>query len=176
MTLSPRDRELKLATGDLADELGGIERTAEAIGKGKSHVHRCTSINDAESFLNLRDAAEGERRSAAKPVTRLLCKLAGGVFLPLPEAFEDAGELPLLVLRGADEFGDVCARVREAVADRVVKPAEAGAIEREIDELIDWAVQARSHVRALQGKPAAPFVQLKVSDGEPLRQAQDERG
>lgn len=152
LSAEARRREIKLATGELVHAVGGIEAAAELIGKGKSQVHRCTSVNDDDSFLNARDLAELERRSAVPFMTRLLAKLAGGVFLKLPEDFGDAAELPSRVMELAEELGDVSARVREAVADGVVRPREAEAVERELDELIEKAVATRALVRGMQGK------------------------
>lgn len=164
--MSPRAREIKLATADLVDELHGLEAAAGLIGRGKSHLHRCTSVNDAESFLNLADAAELERRSTAKPVTRALCRLAGGVFLPLPEDFGDGSALPLQVMQLAQELGDVSAAVRSALENGVIDKGEAAETEREIDQLIDAAVRARATVRRLQGKDPGAAVQVVAARGE----------
>lgn len=145
-----RRRELKLATAGLVQAVGGFEAAASLVPPGKSQIHRCASVNDRTSFLNVCDVAELEQRSARPHVTMTLAKLAGGVFIPLPEAFDDCHGLARKVLELAQELGEVSARVGEALGDGVVLPPEAAAIERELDDLIEKAAHTRAAVRAMQ--------------------------
>lgn len=147
-----RGRSLKVATADVVDMLHGYEAAASRIDRGKSHVHRCASMHDADTFLNLRDAVELQRFADRPLITMEMCRQAGGVFLQLPEAFGDDGQLPMHVVQITQELGDVSHSVCDALADGRVSMEEAAAIETQIDELIEVAVQARAHVRVLQGK------------------------
>lgn len=150
--LSPeaRRREIKLASADLVRAVGGLEAAAGLAGLGKSQVHRCVSVNDDSSFFNVAVAGDLEQRSDRPFVTIALAKLAGGVFIRLPEPFDDGADLALRVIDLVQELGDVSARVREALADGVVRPPEARAIERELDQLIEKSTETRAIVRALQ--------------------------
>ncbi|XUU60668.1 phage regulatory CII family protein [Erythrobacter sp. HA6-11] len=148
-----RERSLKIATGELQSLCGGQEAAASIVGKSQSQLQRCASVNDADNFLNLRDAALLEAHAGEHPVTELLCRIAGGVFLVLPDpALGDSANLPMQVIELADELGDVSHAVRDALRDGQVNRAEAGEIERQLDQLIDKAVEARAMVQAMQGK------------------------
>lgn len=150
-----RARAIKLATGELAGACGGQEAAAAITGKSQSQVQRCCSINDDTSFINARDLALLEAHAGVQPVTELLCKLAGGVFMPLPDPNLGEGDaLPLQVIALAEEVGDVSHAVREALRDATITGRELGEIEKQYDELIAKAVEGRAMVRAMQGKDA----------------------
>jgi hypothetical protein len=154
MTLSPvaRRRELKLATGELVHAVGGLEAAGSLVGLGKSQVHRCTSVNDRDNFLNAGDVAELERRSDRPFVTLALAKLAGGVFIRLPETFGDGEELARRVMELAAGLGEVSSGVADALADGIVQAREAAAIEPSLDEVIEKATEIRALLRVIQGK------------------------
>lgn len=155
--LSRRERDLKIATADLVDELHGYEAAASYIDRSKSVVHRWASDQDSEKFIPLRFVPELERRAGRPIITIALAKMAGGVFIRLPEDFGDAAGLPMQVVGLVKEVGDVADALREGLADDEQLDAdELARIERELDDLIDKAVQGRAQVRAMQGKPAAP--------------------
>jgi hypothetical protein len=154
VTLSPvaRRRELKLATGELVHAVGGLEAAGSLVGLGKSQVHRCTSVNDRDNFLNAGDVAELERRSDRPFVTLALAKLAGGVFIRLPESFGDGEELARRVMELAAGLGEVSSGVADALADGIVQAREAAAIEPSLDEVIEKATEIRALLRVIQGK------------------------
>lgn len=154
--LSSRERTLKLASADLFDDAVGKYELASEVGLQKSQAHRCCSVNDESNFFNLRHVAAMERRAAEPLVTMALAKMAGGVFIRLPEDFGDAAGLPMQVVGLVKEVGDVADALREGLADDDKLDAnELARIEQQYDELIDKAVQGRAQVRAMQGKPAA---------------------
>ncbi|MAQ30902.1 MAG: hypothetical protein CL950_13240 [Erythrobacter sp.] len=164
--LTRRERDLKIATADLVDELHGYEAAASYIDRSKSVVHRWASDQDREKFLPLRFVPELERRAGRPFITIALAKMAGGVFIRLPEDFGDASGLPMQVVALVKEVGDVADALREGLADDDrLDHAELAKIERELDELIDKAAQGRAQVRAMQGKAAAPVGVAAV--GEP---------
>lgn len=156
--LTNRERELKAASCDLFDAaVGKYELAADTIGLHKSQAHRCCSINDDTSFFNLRHVATMERLAPRPLVTMALARQAGGVFVRLPEAFGDETGLPMQVVGLVKEVGDVADALREGLADDDhLSARELARLERELDDLIDKAVQGRAQVRAMQGKPAAP--------------------
>lgn len=151
-----RGKALKEASGELVKSVGGLEAAADYRDKGKSTFGRYTLASDDEHFMPLRDAVELERIAPEPVITKMMCKLAGGVFLPLPDATPDCSEISLRVLELAKELGDVSAQVRIALAnDGQVDAVEAASIERELEQLVDSSVQTLALVRAIQGKPAA---------------------
>ena len=156
--LSNRERELKAASADLFDDaVGKYELAPEVVSLHKSQAHRCCSSNDESNFFNLRHIAAMERRAAAPLVTIVLARQAGGGFIRLPEGFGNSSGLPMQVVELVKEVGDVADALREGLADDdELDNAELAKIERELDELIDKAVQGRAQVRAMQGKRAAP--------------------
>ena len=158
MTLSDtaRHRRLKKASADLSTDVGGIEAAAELCGKSKSVVGRNVTAHD-EYYFNLRDAAELERYASKPFVTAEMARLAGGVFVPLPESTIDGSGLREGVLAIAEELGDVSQATRDALKDMVVDPREGDTIVRELTELIEAAVHTRAMVQAMvEGKPVAP--------------------
>ena len=155
--LSNRERELKNASSDLFDEaVGKYELAGDTIGLGKSQAQRCCSTSDESNFFNLRHVAAMERLAPRPLVTITLARMAGGVFIRLPEAFGDDSGLPMQVVSLVKEVGDVADALRAGMADGELDNDELARIERELDELIDRAVQGRAQVRAMQGKPVAP--------------------
>lgn len=143
-----RFKALKHASKKLSHDVGGIEASAELVGKSKSVIGRDVCLND-DCFLNLRDAAELERHASEPFVTKAMARLAGGVFVQLPEAEIDASGLRDSLLAIAEELGDVSHAVREALHDKDVKPKEAARIAEELTELIDQAVRTRAMVEAM---------------------------
>lgn len=146
--MNPERNQLKRATEKLVKSLGGIEAAADILSKGVSTVGRWTTKHDRES-INLIDLHELEANADEPLVTMALARLAGGVFVPLPSASIDGAGLREKVIAIAEELGDVSQRVREALADEVMKSREADAVERELDDLIARASEAKLLVRAM---------------------------
>jgi hypothetical protein len=153
MTLSPgaRAKKLKQASRELTDSLGGIVASAEEIGKSKTVVGRNVNRNDEDFFFNLIDAARLEELAEKPFVTMAMARLAGGVFVALPETEVDATGLREKILTITEELGDVSAVTREALLDEKVKSCEADRIIKELDDLIERAVEMRESVAALGG-------------------------
>lgn len=94
----------------------------------------------------------GSNGTAGHPhVTRLLCGMAGGIFVPLPPADGDVDALGGLMLTLAVELGDVSAEIRNALADdgRVT----GGEAERVLSELDDLD-RASARLRMVLGEIA----------------------
>jgi hypothetical protein len=150
MTLGVRDQRLKAASADLVGAAGGIEAAADLLGKGKSTVGRYANINDEDYFMPVNAVAALERVTHGTPgwpqVTRAMCALAGGVFVPLPDAGGTDGELRAGVMHLSAELGDVAREIDRALGDGRVSPREESAIHRQIDELIGKAVELKQAV------------------------------
>lgn len=125
--------QIKRATELLVKSLGGIEAAAPIIGKGKSTVGRWTNKNDDES-INVLDLRELEANADAPLVTAVLARLAGGVFIPLPQMPGSADALPMQVMELAKELGELSESVRQGLGDGSFDAADA---QKALDELHD---------------------------------------
>lgn len=150
-------RMLKQATRDLVAQFDNQADAATVLDVSQQHISRMCDRNTATNVISLADMVRLEGAADEPSLTRLLCKMAGGVFIRLPEGFGNSSGLPMQVVELVKEVGDVADALREGLADDdELDNAELAKIERELDELIDKAVQGRAQVRAMQGKRAAP--------------------
>lgn len=153
--MTPALARLKRAVRTAVSRCGGVDGAGATAHRSRSVAGDWANLNapafpPADCALALDEAcvAMGQRPEILSAMAGEL----GFVLLPLPDAGGGAEtEIGMLVMAVADELGDVCARVREAMADREVKPAEAARIESEVEDLIQRAVQLKAHLRALQG-------------------------
>jgi hypothetical protein len=150
MTLSLRQQRLKAASSDLVGAAHGIEAAADLLGKGKSTIGRYVNINDEDYWMPVDAVAALERVTHGTPghpqVTAELCRLAGGVFVPLPAAAGGDGELRAGVMHLSSELGDVAREIDGALRDNKVCVSEETAIHRQIDDLIAKAVELKQAV------------------------------
>lgn len=150
MTLSLRQQRLKAASSDLVRAAGGIEDAAELLSRGKSTIGRYVNINDEDYSMPIDAVAALERvthGSLGHPqVTAELCRLAGGVFVPLPDAAGGNGELRAGVMHLSAELGDVARGIDCALRDDTVCVREETAIHRQIDDLIAKACELKQAV------------------------------
>lgn len=133
-----RLRRTKEATRLLHEGVGGLAEAAKVTGKSTTQHGRFQSATDPD-FATLRDVIEmeavAERGPAWPPVTRLLCELAGGVYLPLPDVDAHDGPVALGLVTLMKEFGDLAAAVHEGSADGTFAPDELMRARREGGEL-----------------------------------------
>lgn len=142
-------RALKRASGDLISALGGIEGAAASIEKGKSVVGRKVNPTDTEHFLSIHEVAELEALAPHPVVTELLCKLAGGLFVPHVDLAADEGSLAWLVMQLSKELGELSGEIATALADGVVTPAEATSALGQLDDLDRLSQQLRALLRKI---------------------------
>lgn len=148
-------KAIKLATGQLVARLGGIEAAAGLLDRGKSTVHRWTDRNDDEHFVNVRDAVRLQELSSAPLLTELLCKFAGGLFVPhldpgadegTPEFHDGAG----LAMQLAQRLGQVSGEIAGALADDGrIDAAEAERVLDRLDEHDRVSARLRQSLRAV---------------------------
>ncbi|TXC73940.1 hypothetical protein FSZ31_04255 [Sphingorhabdus soli] len=128
------------ATREMQRGVGGIEAAAEITGKSKSQHGRFQSPHDSDlptvgDIAMIEDISRGDPAHPA--VTRLLCQLAGGVFVPLPAHDGDLPGLADSVVSLSCELGDVANAIRAGLADdQVLSAVEAGKVRRELDDLM----------------------------------------
>jgi hypothetical protein len=118
-------RRLKIATGELVKGCGNLVSAAADVGKGKTTVHRWTDENNADDFVNVRDLAVLERVAGTPFVTRILCRLAGGVFMPLPDIAPDSDSLAGMIMRLSARLGEISGEMARALCDGIVDQTEA---------------------------------------------------
>lgn len=126
--------QLKRATEKLVKSVGGIEAAASIVGKGKSTVGRWVNKDDAEHFINLADLHELEANSRVPSVTEALARMAGGVFIALPQMPGATDALPMHIMQIVKEFGELSERIREGMGDGDFSDRDARAA---LDELHD---------------------------------------
>lgn len=126
--LTTRQLRLKDATRKLQESLGGTIAAAQVTGKSKTQHGRFQSPHDPD-FATISDVIDMEavapRDAAWPPVTRLLCQMAGGVFLRLPDTETCETGLALELCTLAKEFGDLAGAVHDGMADGSLDGNEA---------------------------------------------------
>lgn len=136
---STRQLRLKAATRALQDGVGGLGPATEIAGKSTSQHGRYRSEYDPDfAPIDVVIALEAVARRDASwpPVTRLLCQLAGGVFLPLPDVDACDSGVALEMCGLLHEFGDLAGVVRDGMADGSLDAGEALRALREGQELM----------------------------------------
>lgn len=149
-----RDQRLKAATRELHVALGGVEGAASVTGKSKTHHGRFHS-RDYPDFATIRDIALMEAAapdSMAHPqVTRLLCELAGGVYIPLPQMPESDEAPALMIARLAGSIGDVSMSIAEGLSDDgKLDGDEAAAALRKLTQVERTTAQLRALLQAIE--------------------------
>jgi len=145
MSNEAKGRALKLATGQLVTAIGGIEATAALLDRGKSTVHRWTDRNDAEHFASVRDAVKLEELAGRPDVTALLCKLAGGLFVPHLDVTADEGSPAWLAMQLAQRLGQVSGEIACGLTDdNRIDAAEAGRALEALDQHDRVSAQLRA--------------------------------
>lgn len=139
----PDEQALALATKREVQGAGGLDVCARETGLSDTHLSRCCSPNRADS-LTIRDVATIQALGHGKPghphILHALSRLAGGVFIMLPEPDVEPIALQMSVLELSAELGDVAQSVREACCSKgaggaVITPAELAMIVEHLDDL-----------------------------------------
>lgn len=138
--------QLKRASELLVKSIGGIEPAAALLGRGHSTVGRWTNRNDLDYSMPLAEARELEANAPEPLVTKALCRLNGGVFVPLPVAPGCDSALPAKMMEIAAEVGDISRRIGEGLANDGV--LDAGETARVLDEVHE-AEQRLAELRAM---------------------------
>lgn len=140
-----RARSLKNATAELVALLGGIEGAGATLERGKSVVGRWANRSDLEHWIGIADLAALEAVAGRAVVTELLCKLAGGLFVPHIDLAADEGSVGWLVMRLSKELGDVSGSIAEAYSDDGdIDGPEAAAALAQLDDVDTVSAQLRA--------------------------------
>lgn len=155
MSNEAKGRALKLATGQLVSAIGGIEAAAGLLDRGKSTVHRWTDRNDTEHFASVRDIVRAEELAGRHDVTELLCKFAGGLFVPYLDITAEEGSPAWLAMQLAQRLGQVSGEIARSLADDGrIDSAEAMRVLEQIDQHDRVSAQLRSALEAVIAEEA----------------------
>lgn len=139
--MTPEKLALKRATGEMLRGVGGLEAAAGFCRVGKTILGDNQSQNRPDSFVALDVIADLEPlardRDGWPHVTRALAATMGFVLVKLPEAQVTNADLLNLLGRQAKEGGDISQAVCTALADGVVRRAEARDIREEIRQQME---------------------------------------
>ena len=155
MTIAPagvRGRMLKLTFRDLIAACGGVEAAAACCRVGKSMIANYASLvpAHAESFAPI-DVVQCLEAIAGEPiVTRLMASEAGGVFVALPDAPADRGELLGLIAAHAREASDMTTAICTALADGHVGQAEATMARRTVRDVLAVVAALDAELKLLE--------------------------
>lgn len=139
-----RARKIKVATAALVQSVGGIEAAAATLERGKSGVGRWVNLHEPDHFIPVHEAARLEQYAPQPVVTEMLCRLAGGLFVPHINHGADEGSPEWLAMRLAKELGDISGAIAMALADDGrIDGGEAAAVLAEIDQLSVATAQLR---------------------------------
>lgn len=144
--VKPVDPELpKAAVRRLVDQAGGAARAAIVIGRAPSTVYAYADPQASDEMTYAQVAALTGPKTPAG--AEHLATLAHGVFLPMPPADTEIGEL---TAESIVQHGDAVAEVVRAMCDGKMGDDERPSAIVEIDEAIRALVRLRA---AVSGKP-----------------------
>jgi len=135
MSIEPTEaRQFKHATRKLIKAVGGLKVAAGHLDKSVTVVGRWEE--DTPRFVNVADLRELEAIAPRPFVTELLCRFAGGVFVPNIDCAAEEGSPAWLVMQLSKELGDVSGEIAQALAnDGGIDRDEAGAALEQLNEL-----------------------------------------
>ena len=149
-TLRHDERLLALATKRDVQAARGLEACSAETGLSTSQLSRCCSPNHRDS-LTIRDVATitalGGDEDGHPYVVKALARIAGGVFVKLPDAV-GADSIEATLIEIASEFGDVAQAVRAAMADREWSRGEIADALDELDQLDAASARMRHALQA----------------------------
>lgn len=161
----PDEQALALATKREIQGAGGLDVCARETGLSDTHLSRCCSPNVRDS-ITIRDVATiqalGHGKTGHPHILHALARLAGGMFIMLPEPHVDAAALQMAVLELSAELGDVAGAVRDAccssgAAGTEVTPAEAATVLAALDDLDRCSARLRHQLKTIgKGEDAPP--------------------
>jgi hypothetical protein len=155
---------LAVATKHDIQAAGGLDVCARETGLSDTHLSRCSSPNMRDS-ITIRDVATIQAIGHGAPghphILNALARLAGGVFIMLPEAHVEPVALQMSVLALSAELGDVAQAVRDAccskgAAGEIVTEAERAAIVEHLDDLDRASAQLRHQLMAVGKEDDTP--------------------
>lgn len=152
-TLSAEELILARATKAAIEATGGGKVCLHVTRiQSEAQLSRCASRNNPDS-ITIRDAAAIESishgRAGHPHITRALARLAGGVFVPLPEADEAGDGLLASVVTLVEELGDVSQAIRAGLADNDFSRGDATLAIDQLDELDQASAALRMKLCAI---------------------------
>jgi hypothetical protein len=144
---------LKRATSEMIKGVGGLEAAAGVCRVGKSVLSDNQSPNRADSFVAIDVVAELEplarERSGWPHVTRALCRVMGGTFVPIPEAPATREDLLKLLADQAREQSDLTNAICAGLSDGKFDQADATKALAEVEDVIRVAAAMRAELMTI---------------------------
>lgn len=135
---------LKRATDEMLSALGGQTKAAPHTRVGQSTLSTYASRFNQDAFAPIDVIADLEpltRDADGFPfVTRALCAVMGGVFVPLPDVPASDADMLTMMGRLSKEAGDVTQAICAALSDGRVDRVEQSNIRSEVRQLLEIAV------------------------------------
>ena len=157
MRLSPVQQELKNATRDLVRAFGGTDPAGVACGRRQQAVSDMQSRN-TDNFMPIDMVGALEDSTAGAPghphVTRKLAERQGFTLVRLPDALPSDGDLLILMAQLSGQYGEITRSICEALADGIVRPAEAGSVRALMRRHVEIVVQMEAVLAAIEGGDA----------------------
>jgi hypothetical protein len=144
-----RGRLIKISFGELVRLVGddSVAATITRVSRATIARYRSLSPADAEYFPPTDVVADLERVAGARPMTELLCRMAGGAFVAEPEAPATPADLLTLCAQLSSEFNDSVAAVCAGLADGTWCSKDGARLGIELDQLLRIVVQMRAVAR-----------------------------
>lgn len=156
--MTPREIFLKKSFKALIEAVGGVEAAELFCRVGTSSLSLYSSETQPNSFppLDVIVALEPLARDRAgfPPITSILCRLNGGVFVPTPAVRATGADLWALLARKAKEGAAVSAAMCEALKDGRVDADEARRVRGEIAKLFELLALMDAELAMIEGDGA----------------------
>lgn len=124
----------------------GFGELPSLVGKRSDALSRMTDGISEDLTLRLAISISTLQRDTR--IAEEFCRRVGGVFVPLDTREISDSDLHQALMRVVSELGEDSSLLSRALADGAIDEREADAIEAEIDETIQAALQLKARVRA----------------------------
>ncbi|MBY8826092.1 hypothetical protein [Sphingomonas colocasiae] len=146
--LTPEQIKLKDVTHDMIKGCGGLEAAASLCRVGKSVLAEYASEDHPDRFVPIDVVADLEPKAKNRPgwphVTRRLCEVMGGVFVPLPRAGTLPADVHAALAVSLKEHSDGASTIVAGFADGKFDRGELEHAIKEVTEGIEAAVRLKA--------------------------------
>lgn len=144
---------LKRAVREAIRTNGGVDGAAATVDRSRSVAGDWMNLNHA-AFPPMDKALALDEIAIAKgelpPIACAYARELGGVFVPNVDCCADEGSLAGMVMQLSKELGDLAGAIGEALADGEVRPEEADAALRELDDMVRKQAQLKAVLEGIR--------------------------
>lgn len=138
--------QIKAATRSLIKNCGGAEWASSVTRVNKTVLSDYQNVKRPDFYMPADVVTDLEAECGDPIVTKLLCSLAGGYYVPLPTQVGDE-VLPAHLAQIGKEVADVFSAVSVALADGQLSAEEKDRILSEIEEAINALASAKGFIK-----------------------------